>query len=63
MKYELMIEDYETKDMNVISTKSVKKAKDLFFKYMMDYRVQLCLKTKYTCEVVIDNIEYWESIH
>lgn len=64
MKYEVILENPKDKDVVVLMTKTLKRAKELYIKNMMKERV---IVNRYdeiagTTENVLDNKEYWELI-
>lgn len=62
-RYELMLEDYSTKDMQILETKNIEIAKKLFIENMNRYRVAIRKVDDDTATVILDNVDYWELIN
>lgn len=62
-RYEVMLEDYNTKDMQILETKNIETAKKLFIENMNSYRVAIRKVDDDTATVILDNVDYWELIN
>lgn len=64
MKYEVILENPKDKDVVVLMTKTLKRAKELYIKNMMKERVIVNRHDEITgtTENVLDNKDYWEMI-
>ena len=62
-RYEVMLEDYNTKDVQILETKNIEIAKKLFIENMNSYRVAIRKVDDDTATVILDNVDYWELIN
>lgn len=62
-RYEVMLEGYNTKDMQILETKNIEIAKKLFIENMNSYRVAIRKVDDDTATVILDNVDYWKLIN
>ena len=62
-RYEIMLEDHNTKDTQILETKNIELAKKLFIENMNKYRVAIRKVDDDTATVILDNFDYWELIN